>query len=647
MKKLLSIILTAVMLTSFNVYAQNEEYEQVVSKVKNVLDIGNYDNFEYTEYSNNGKLFLNLSWSNKDDNRSVDVKCDSNGNIYNYYLFNNDENKLQIYNENECKETADAFLKKVLGEKYNNIKYVDYYLDYDSYSYIYNIVSNDIPFSSDKININVNEYTNTVMNSSIPYFLFDIQTDNFSSAIGMEKANEILKNKFDMVYITSYDYENEKYNIIPAYAPEYYHIDAITGEKFDDYFFYFDYVAAGTEVSVNAKAMDTDQEENINLTEAEKNEISNLKSIIKPEDAVNKLNSLFGLNINVSNINYNYYKNKIENKYYYTLDINCNKDMDMYTSFDQEGRLLSYNNYIKKEYNENTDKKALQEKAEAIIKSNYPSLDFALRDVNNENNTFNFDVFRNGIKSIDEEITIQIDDNFQVTYADFRLNNYINYPKVNANITKDEAFNKGISEFPLEMTYFASLDNKSNIYNVYDIYNINVSYAIDAMTGDIISIDNGKPISKNNNKIKTYNDISDQWYADIATNLLYMGYRFEGDNFEGDKALTFMDFEKFYFKDVNIKYAINKDNYDKYSKDSEKPLTRYDFAEIFSDIIGYGKITDLDIYKPPYKDIENNGSVAILKGLGLLDDTDEFKGNDNITRAEAASIIYKYISVIE
>ena len=644
MKKLLALILSAVMLTSFNVYAQNEEYEQVVLKVKNVLDIGNYDNFECTEYSDKGKLFLNMSWSNKDNNSSVDVNCDNEGNIYNYYIYDNNENKTQIYNENECKQTADAFLNKILGEKYSSIKYMDYYLNYNSYSYTYNIVNNGIPFSSDKININVNKYTNTVMNSSIPYFLFNIQTDNFSSAIGTEKANEILKNKFDMVYITIYDYENEKYNIIPAYAPKYYHMDAITGEKFDNDFFHYDYGTTEAAASGNAKAMSSKDEEYINLTEAEKNEINDLKSIIKPEYAVNKLNSLFGLNINASDINYNYYKNKIENKNYYNLNINYNKDMDIYASFDQEGRLISFNKYMDYENNENADRKILREKAEAIIKSNYHSLDFALRDENNERPVFNFDVFRNGILSVDEGIRIEFNGDSQVMYADFNIKSYINYPPVNAAVTKDEAFNKAMSEFPLEMSYFVVFNNSSGIYNVYDIYNINASYAVDAMTGDIISIENGRPISKNNNKINAYKDISDQWYADMATKLLYMDFRFEGDNFEGDKPLTFADFEKFYFKDNNIKYAMeNKNNYDKYSKDPNRPLTRYEFAEIFSDILGYGKITGLDIYKPPYNDIENNGSVAILKGLGLLDNADEYNGNNIITRAEAANIVYKNI----
>ncbi len=642
MKKLLSIILSAVMLTSINVYAQDNGYEQIVSKVKNVLDIGEYKNFDCSEYSNNNSKFLNINWNNDDNNSYVEVTCDMEGNIYNYFFNNNQSDKSNIYNENQCKKTADDFLKKILGDNYSNIKYVDYFSNYETFTYTYNIINGEIPFSSGKINVTINKYLNTVNNSSVPYNLFNIKTDNFASTISEEKAKEILKNKFDFVYITTYDYENEKYNAILAYAPEFYYMDAITGEKFENDFFYYDY---GTEEAAAAGdvKMSVNEADNINLTESEKNEINNFKNIIKPEEAVNKLNSLFGLNINVSDINYNYYKRKIENKNYYVLNINYSKNMDLYATFDQDGRLTSYNKFMDYEENENTDKNALKERAESIIKSNYPQLDFILRDEYNERPVFNFDVYRNGIKSLGEGIRIDFNGDGQIMYADFNLNSYFNYPKLNAKITKDEAFNKGMSEFPLEKSYYTKLDNSSGIYNVYDIYNINASYAVDAITGDIISIENGMPISKNNNKINTYKDINDQWYADIATKLLYMDYRFEGDNFEGEKPLTFADFEKFSSVN-NLRYSMNnKDKYIKYSEDPLKPLTRYEFADIFTDIMGYDKITELNIYISPYEDT-NKGSVAILKGLGFLDNDNYFRGDDIITRAEMAKIVYLYLT---
>ncbi len=642
MKKLTAIILSAIMLMSFNTYAQSDNYEQIVSNVKNLLNINEYDNFDCTEHSDKGRTFINISWSNKDNSDSVEVTCDTNGNIYNYWKFSDKEygdDKSKVYTENECKETADAFLEKILGENYGNIKYVDYYMSYETYSYTYNIVSGNIPFSSDKINININKYTNSVMNINIPYYLFDIKTDDFSSAIGEEKAKEILKNKFDMVYITNYDYENEKYNIIPAYAPEYYYMDAITGDKFDSDFFYYDYGTTEAAGSINAKAMDNSS---INLTEAEKNEINNFKTIIKPEDAVNKLNSLLGLNINAGDINYSYYKNKIEDKTYYDLNINYNKDFDLSASFDQDGRLISYNKFMDYEKNENTDKDILRQKAENIIKSNYPSLDFALRNENNERPTFNFDIYRNGIKSVDEGIRIEFNGNSELMYADFNLNNYIDYPPVNAVLTKDEAFDIGMKEYPPEMSYYAEMDNNTGIYNTYDIYNINATYAVNALTGDIISIDDGRPLSKNNNKINFYKDINDQWYADIVTKLLYMGYRFEGDIFDGDKALTLNDFEYFYNGANEILRYDTNYNSKEYSKDPDAPLTRYEFAEIFTDIMGYSKITDLDIYKAPYEDTDK-GSVSIMKGLGLLDNDSTFNGDDIITRAEMANIVYKYV----
>ena len=210
MKKFLSVFLSSVIMMSFNIYAQ--DYENIVSKVKNTLDIEAYENFDCSEYSNNNTKFLNINWNNEDNNSYIEVTCDMEGNIYNYFAYNNQRDKTHIYDEIQCKKTADDFLKKILGDNYSNIKYVDYFSSYETFTYTYNIINGEIPFSSGKINVTVNKYLNTVLNSSVPYNLFDIKTDNFASTISEERAKEILKNKFDLVYITTYDYEKEKYN---------------------------------------------------------------------------------------------------------------------------------------------------------------------------------------------------------------------------------------------------------------------------------------------------------------------------------------------------------------------------------------------------------------------------------------------------
>ena len=626
MKKLTAIILSAIMLMSFNVYAEDNSYEKAISKVKETLDIGEYDVFNCSEHYYNGITHLNLDWHNENEMNNIEVSCDKEGNIYSYYAYTGKINKSQVYTENDCKKTADDFLKKILDNNFNSIEYMDYYMNSDSYFYIYNILSNGIPFSSDKITLNVNKYTNSVMNAEIPYDLFNIETNNFASAMSEEKAEEILKNKFDLVYITSYDHEAEKYNTILAYAPEYYYMDAYTGEEFENYYFY-DYSANDTASYAKESAG------GIDLTETEKNEIKDLQNIIKTENAVKKLNSFFGLNLNASDINYSYYKNEIGNKKYYSLNISNN---DVYATFDQEGRLTYYSLYSYSELKNTADTENLINKAEKLIKDNYPTLDFVL--TKNDPGNLSFTVLRNGIRSIDENIDIQFNGNEDITYANFSINNFAEYTDVNADISKDEAFNKGMEEYPLVKSYYV---NDKNV--VTDLYSLNAPYAINAHTGDIISSDNGKPISRKNKKVDSYSDINDQWYADIVTKLLYMGYRFEGDIFDGDKALTLNDFEFFYNgADEILRYDTNYDS-EKYSKDPDAPLTRYEFAEIFTDIMGYSKITDLDIYKAPYEDTDK-GSVAIMKGLGLLDNDSTFNGDNIITRAETANIVYKYVT---
>ena len=176
--------------------------------------------------------------------------------------------------------------------------------------------------------------------------------------------------------------------------------------------------------------------------------------------------------------------------------------------------------------------------------------------------------------------------------------------------------------------YYSIKVNYNEVYDEYEavpVYGFGERFSIDALSGEVLNY-NGQKINKNG--VKTYTDLNDQWYADVAINLAYMGCGFEGDEFKGDDSITYAAFSN----------SIE-------GKDENSVITRYEFAEYMIDCMDAKNVSKYnEIYIKPFDDVDfkHTGAVAILKAMGIVGG-DSFRGDDNITRAEAAAMIYRYM----
>ena len=65
------------------------------------------------------------------------------------------------------------------------------------------------------------------------------------------------------------------------------------------------------------------------------------------------------------------------------------------------------------------------------------------------------------------------------------------------------------------------------------------------------------------------------------------------------------------------------------------------------DALGVGEYAAYDIYKQPFADVsENTGYIAILAAMGVVqgDENGNFNPDNDITRAEAAIMVYNYLN---
>ncbi|MCR5353841.1 MAG: S-layer homology domain-containing protein [Clostridiales bacterium] len=185
---------------------------------------------------------------------------------------------------------------------------------------------------------------------------------------------------------------------------------------------------------------------------------------------------------------------------------------------------------------------------------------------------------------------------------------------------------------------------------VYSGYN-HYSTTVLALTGKISDY-SGEEYTKKGDY--NYTDIDSHWAKDDILMLADLGIGFEGDKFLPDEKIDFADFA--YLANSLDLYSpdLNNDKYDEDGSEKTGYLTRTQAVKYIIDAAGYKKIAEMkNIFITDFND--NNllddgdvGYIAIARGFGFVQgDMNSFRPYDDITRAEAVTIILNYIRFSE
>ena len=97
-------------------------------------------------------------------------------------------------------------------------------------------------------------------------------------------------------------------------------------------------------------------------------------------------------------------------------------------------------------------------------------------------------------------------------------------------------------------------------------------------------------------------------------------------------------------------YQMHKDIIRDGEKTPAAPVLREDAFVLLIRSMGYERIAGMDIFQPGFNDgtdvsPENSGALAILRGYGIVEgDAGSVRPKANLTRAEAAALIYNYLT---
>ncbi len=674
----------------------SEAMKTALINVKSRIDVpaelsefsGNASSYENDgiDYGSSGYIFR---WNNPDNSKSLDIYCDTLGRIGAYYYYDRnpvstDIGKLSKVSESKAKALTNEFVQKLIPEAFADTSdtleiesfRVSEYSD-SEFTVNYKRMKNGNEVYGSNISITA-DYSNnsvTIIRANISYDYDAAFNDNAAS---LENPNESYRSAFpeELVYSKEYNYsiwnsekpEEDKINLLYSLKNPGY-ISAVTGEKLELKQTPLARPASG----IGGASMDSSSKNESSLTSEEITELNEISKLYSADEAeafirsLPKLNITSGMKLDSSSM---FSLNTLPKKYVldlYMKDNSADNYQSLSASFDAgHKRLTSLNCYIPSAYYKNSsdeDNKPLtDEQIEKYTKESDKFLNAATDKLSefkeNENNREvysnlyrSFSRIVNGIPYPDNSIGLTYDTkNDTVTSYYLSYDDDAKFPSPENIISADDAYKKLMEYSPLKLYYIPTDDGYKLAYTV-------TGYTkIDAFTGE--------DIDKNDNYNAydaSYNDISGHWCESMVKELAENGIALKGESFNPDTAITQEDLLRILLASNN-RYILNADTdtmydrcYDykilnKDERNENAAVTREQAFVYMIRIAGYERIAKLnDIYKISYADSDklSNGLLgyaALLSGMGIINgDGSELRPQDSLTRAEAVTMLYKYM----
>ena len=171
------------------------------------------------------------------------------------------------------------------------------------------------------------------------------------------------------------------------------------------------------------------------------------------------------------------------------------------------------------------------------------------------------------------------------------------------------------------------------------------STTVSALSGELLGY-SGEPYERKEDYV--YDDLDGHWAEADIRMLTDLGFGFEGSSFRPDAAITEAEY-------LQLLRFFGKTPVDSNPETpSDAAITRTQAVKTVIDAAGYYKIAGMpDIFVTDFADNselrrEDVGFIAIARGLGLVQgDAAHFRPYDDITRAEAVTLIVNFLKLSE
>lgn len=688
MKKFLSLVLAAALCAASAVPALADSNSEKINEMLSVLKqrIGStdeYDKFSGSVNAYGGETRYEFLWSKTDgDNRSrMNITMNSDGVVTSYYTYGGGGNgrggKASI-NRPDVSEALDAAIsgfKKLNPDISENVKITsdgEYRsLTGDDFGFVLQRTQNGIPVADDDGWISVSADAKKVVSFSLNYTT-GLKFEDSSKLISKEDAQNSFNEKFPMKLRYTTEYKDDKKSATLIYSPdsEYnQYISATSGEVITREYRRHRFGAGNMKASESMAAMDMADN---GFSEAEIKNLDTINGLIGLDKAEKIILTSKVINANSA---YKLTEHALcrdwydEDKYTYRLEFErTSGDEDYWLDAEvdaKSGDILSF--YISE--NRGNEKAKLNvkqgyEKAYAALEVLAPShfgenMDYLL-DGDDKDSSGNYVFFRyvNGIEFADNSVRISVDMasgkiiSYRIGYDD------IEFPSADGVISAEDAGKRLFEQVGYDVWYIPTYedDKPAEAPVVYDTDSYDLT--LDAFSGEL-------KYKRDSEKVGEYTDIENHYAKDAIEALARFGIGFADSEFKPDSNITQADFVTLLnaaFNDygpIVIYKGISYENIyddaiedgivkeDEYSPDAD--VTRDLAAKMMVRALGFEEVATLDgIYVPIFADVsaDSVGFTSILGAMGVIkgDENGNFNPSGTVTRADAAIMLYNYLS---
>lgn len=686
MKKIIStLVAISLVLTSaipaFAEETDSKDLEKAITQVKNVVTIpADYNNFQYnsSQYEENGKQISvwYLNWNKEDYSAGISASVENGGYLINFNTYSDQQKEgLGKTTREAGLKTATEFLAKARPDIAADLRLMKdtSNANTDRHYYQYKLYKNDVMVYFTDVQVEIDKFTGQVIGFSCQGAGEDFsKVPSKEGVIGLAEAHKAYVDKINVIlsYYSHFDYNKKTLTIFPAYSGTNTLgkvIDAKTGEAVD---LYSDYINYGDRYAMGgmAKTMDSAVAEN-ELTKEELAAVEHVAGLISKEKAESILRDTApGITSSMKALSASLSKNYIEpDKYLWEIGF----DGAYGVVNAKTGEVTSFYVYSadSSKGNAGLSEARAKEKAEAFMKKAAPEK-FAqsrfyespvyrlYRTGSDENVTdYSFNYYRqvNGIDFIGNGFTVIVNKaSGMITHYDCSWYDGVTFPAIDNVIPEEKAFDAVNTTGKMDLMYKKVKDGE--IALVYDFTFSVGNFLIDPASGSRLGWD-GKPYK--DSSLPEYTDVKGHWAEATIKKLLDNGYYLEGEKFNPNQKINQMSFLRYLYSPIQLYYddeqfykmLIN----DKIIKENEKApaalLSRQDAAKFVVRFLGQGKAAEHpEIFINPFKDKVTDsykGYAAICYGLKVMqgDKKGRFNGLNQVTNAEAATIIYNALQV--
>ncbi len=661
MKKLMSVLLVLLMVVSvLPVLAAERLPEEVLLKVKSKIDVPEeLTEFMYSENMyDDGILRYDFTWHTEDYDRELYVSSDADGEIvsYNYYeqLDYSQDRTLIDYTIEDARPLAEEFIKDVFPQldtrgmdmlimeeetsSYNG-RYKTFIFTFDRKYSVYSVESNAVSVrvraTKDKIYVQS-------MSASLDNANEVFKGGEAESEFELTEKDYVEKFPIDIYYARDYSGEEEKVSLFYSIDKGFVSLidkEILIQKAFDRY---ADKGFAEESVTMDSAMGSVNRNEA--LTKEEIEELENMAGLVGVDSVIKELKAIELLKIADDMKLDSTYTSKQGDKYFVRFTLKSDEKTTNVAYRGETGEVTSlYTHYV---HDNEAEAKAMpQEEIKAVAEK------------------------LSGDKLEETEITCNEGDYYGTIDA-VRMVNDIKYPANGIDITYDRRrdeitrysieWDEDVSDFPKPDEAMGFEKAEERIFEIAPLYKalvrteegyqpsvtIPASVTINAITGEELYGYTSEKLA--------YTDIDTHWAKDIINILWEHDIYLEGDKFNPDEAISQADMILLFSactdngvipigweKERIVTYAFNNGYIE--AQEPDKLMTRREAFKALATVLGYGEVSEFDIYKSSYTDMEENGSAEILKAMGVLIG-DTARPDDYLTHAEAAVMIYRYLS---